>query len=215
MRFRDVYLDPCVPGYPAISSPMWSTNITRVASGAEQANQRWAEPIMSYSLPDAVRSMDIFNALWNHWMVMKGAAHTFPWRDPMDFASVPLDAPNTIPDISMLDQVIGIGDGVTTSFQLIKTYTAGVYSYVRSISKPIVSSVVVAVDGVSNPSFTVNRNNGVLTFISPPAIDDVITAGYLFDVEVRFAADDVMSGIVRSLGVGGFGSIDLIEVRGC
>src|SRR5512145_2109895 len=117
-RFVDVYLDPCVPGYPVLAAPRWSTDIAMADSGAEQANQRWAHPLTRYSLPEAVRTMKVFNAVRNHWLVMRGPAHTWPFRDPLDFASVELTAPNTVPEVSPFDQPLGLGDGFTRTFRM-------------------------------------------------------------------------------------------------
>jgi hypothetical protein len=53
-------------------------------------------------------------------------------------------------------------------------------------------------------------------FASIPRIDDgVITAGFLFDVQVRFESDDAFEGILRTYAIGGFADITLIEVRPC
>jgi len=220
-RFIDVALDDCVPGYPTFSSPRWSTRIVMVDSGAEQVNQRWEHPLHAYTLPEAVREHEVFEAIHDHWLVMRGPVHTFPFRDPLDFASVALARPNTAPTVSGLDQVIGTGDGTTLTYQLTKTYTRGPESYTRKVYHPVVSSVVVTVGGADPLTFSppltwsVDRLTGAITFDAAPDNGDVIRAGYLYDVEVRFESDDAFDGIVRTFGLGGFADINLIEVRPC
>lgn len=220
-RFVDVYISDCVPGYPCFSSPRWSTSITVADSGAEQVNQRWEHPLHRYTLPEAVREQDVFEGIRDHWLVMRGPVYTWPFRDPLDFASVALPAPNTEPVVTGLDQVCGTGDGANKVFQLKKTYTRGLQTYTRDIVHPVVDSVIVRVAGANPATFsppmtyTVSRETGEITFNYAPAPGQVVTAGFLFDVEVRFESDDAFDGIVRTYGLGGFASLVLVEVRPC
>ncbi len=220
-RFLDLYLERCVPGYPCMSSPRWSTSITHSDSGAEQANQRWEHPLHRFTLPEAVRDHDVYEAVRDHWLITRGPLRSFPFRDPLDFASVGLDRPNHVPPLTFTDQVIGSGDGVGVVFQLQKTYTRGLETYTRPIVHPVVSTVIVSVDGV-DPStlftpltWTVDRLTGVVTFSGPPTPGAVVRAGYLYDVEVRFESDESFDGLLRDYGVSGFADLVLIEIRPC
>lgn len=213
MRFIDEYLPDCVASYNCISSPRFSTQIVTVDSGAEQANSRWAEPLRRFQLPEAVRTMEIYNALRDHWLIMKGAFHTFPWRDPMDYASVNITSTD-VPLTSSLDQELGTGDGLSTKFKLIKTYKRGQHSYTRKIALPVVNTIKVAVNGVDNGDYNVTRD-GVVEFNAPPALAAKLTWGGLFDCCVRFESDDTLEGVVRAFNLGGFGSITLIETLRC
>jgi uncharacterized protein (TIGR02217 family) len=220
-RFIDAYLPAEVPGYPCDSAPRFSTTINIADSGAEQANRNWLHPLWRYTLPEAVREWETVELIKSHWLVMGGPAQTWPFRDPMDFASCDLEmVPQiTMPPISALDQIIGIGNGAANSFQLTKTYQSGVAPpYDRPIDLPIVSSVLIAVNGIdvsmSNP-WTVSRPGGVVTFSTAPAGSAVITAGFLFDVEVRFEADDSYASIVHNYNAGGFADLTLLGVRSC
>jgi uncharacterized protein (TIGR02217 family) len=62
---------------------------------------------------------------------------------------------------------------------------------VRPITKPVEGSVKMAVNGVELASggFTVNTLTGVVTVAEAPAEDAAVTAGFLFDVPVRFDID--------------------------
>lgn len=215
--FVDQYLPSAVPGYPCISAPRTKTTIQANASGRERRNQEWEHPLHHYVLPEAIaRKWEIVQALLNFWRVMRGPFHSWPWRDPLDFASRDLVRPNVAPAITMTDQVIGTADGFTDSFQLVKTYSVGGETYEREILLPVLDSVQVAIDGVpvADTDYSVTRPGGVVTFDAPPAAG-VITAGFLFDVEVRFESDDALEGILRAHRAGGFADISLIEVRSC
>jgi uncharacterized protein (TIGR02217 family) len=93
-----------------------------------------------------------------------------------------------------LDQAIGTGDGATASFQLVKIYGGSFAPYVRMIHKPVAGSVRIAVDGLEQTAetdFDVDAATGLVTFRPDkiPAAGAIITAGFLFDVPVRFDTD--------------------------
>lgn len=221
-RFVDVYMPDEVPGYPCHSEPRFSTTIVNVDSGSEQVNRNWKHPLWRFTLPEAVRDWETVEALKAHWLVMGGPAQTWPFQDPTDWASIDLDKVPLIeydPAITMRDQLIGIGDGVTNSFQLIKNYSrTGADDYARPIYLPLLSSVLVSVGGVdvsvTNP-WTVSRPGGVVTFTTAPAAGAAIRAGFFFDVEVRFESDDSFASIVQNFNAGGFADLVLMGVRRC
>lgn len=219
MSFLDMYLPARLLSENAMGAPRWSTTITQSDSGAEQRNQNWVHPMHEYTLPEAVRSPEQYESLKEHWMVTRGPFYSFSWRDPLDFASTRLTRPGKTPPIAMTDQEIGTGDGATTQFQLVKTYTRGTGSYSRRIWLPVVATVVVAVGGVAvadleDPlTFTVSRPGGVVTLSAAPDAGKTVTAGFLFDVQVRFAEDTTLQGVIRNFNATGFSEISLTEVR--
>ena len=218
-RFSDVYVSDKIRGWPCISVPRFSTAITQADSGAEQANRRWQHPLYTYRLPEAIRNHADFEAIRDHWLAMGGPAKTWPWKDPLDFASRALSLPNKSGAVAATDQVIGVGDDVTSSFQLTKRYASGPVTYDRQILLPVVTSVLIAING--NPpgalglTWIVTRPGGVVTFSAPVPIGAVITAGFFFDVEVRFERDDSFEGIAKAYAASGFSDLDLISVRSC
>lgn len=214
-RFFDEYLPPKIPGFPCYSSPRFSTQITGADSGDEQANRRWQHPLRRFTLPEAVRSQDTYEAISAHWLVMGGPAQTWPFRDPLDFGSLALPRPNGTPAPTALDQTIGTGDGVTTQYQLRKTYVRGAKSYVRDIHLPVAASVVVSVNAVvlSASDFAVSRPGGIVTLGTAAGVGQAVKAGYLFDCEVRFEDDGAFDGIVRSWHAAGFADLSFIEAR--
>lgn len=224
--FVDVYAPVCmrVIEKPVVCAPRWSVTINQTAGGNEQRNQNWEHPLWSFSLPEAVREQDHFEPVLAFWMGMGGSFGSFPWRNPVDFASRGLPRPNTAPVVARSDQAVGIGDGFTDSFQLKKTYAYETLTYTRVIHLPIVASVLIEIDGKSadDPThdggaytFTVSRPGGVVTFDRPVAAGLTIRAGFLFDVEARFADDHAFQAVVRTKRLAGFSDVNLEEVRPC
>jgi uncharacterized protein (TIGR02217 family) len=217
MTFFDQYLPAAIPGVGFVSAPRTKTSIQVTAGGNENRNRDWEHPLHRFILPEATRTWAVTRALTLHWRIVHGPWRSFPLRDPLDFASTESTKPNTIPTVTMMDQVIGAGDGFTDRYQLIKTYELGGEDYVRSIYLPVLASVLIAVDGVLVPAseYTVSRPGGEVLFDTPPDAGAEITAGFLFDCEVRFESDDQLEQIMRATKVAGFADITLIEVRRC
>ncbi len=225
--FRDVYLPEQIRGFPFTSSPRFNTTITMVASGSEHRNRNWKHPLHRFQAPEAIKCHEHVEDLRDHWMIMSGPFLTFPFRDPMDFASRRLAAANLAPTIGRADQVIGVGDGFTTRFQLQKKYSRGGFDYYRPIYLPVVATVLVgmnalppeteASDGLPGGPYDVDvtRYGGELVFDHPPDNGVIITAGFLFDVEIRFESDDSMDAIVQAYQVSGFADLGFWEVRHC
>lgn len=227
-RFVDIYLSSRIQGYPAEVGPMTSTQIARVDSGSEQANQRWQDAIRTISIPQGARDMPTVEALKRHWLVMAGPARTWPWRDPTDFATADLLIVNEVPAVSRTDQEFGVGDGITKTFQLRKNYVLDDTSpidpnkvYQRPIHYPVVSTVLIGINGADpavfspHSTWSVTRQGGEVTFNVAPPIGAVLTWGGLFDLQVRFDADDTFKGMMQTFAVAGFADIPLTEVLFC
>ena len=122
-----------------------------------------------------------------------GRTYGFRFRDPLDLKSCVSSQA-----ISALDQPLGIGDGERVDFQLVKG--GGVWSE-RIVSKPVAGSVVVAADGAAAAGFEVDTATGVVTFDAPPAAGAVLTAGFAFDVPVRFDTDRLDMALVGHAAV--------------
>lgn len=225
--FIDQYPPASIMKFGFVSSPRFSTNITAVASGVERRNRNWAHPLHTFAAPEAVECHEHLVALHNMWMTTAGPLHSFAFRDPLDFASRDLIAADYAPPITATDQVLGVADGATREFQIVRRYSFGGESYERVISHPEVATVVVALNALppetDNPvllpggpyAWTVSRETGVISFDKVLTAGIVVTAGYLFDVEARFESDDSYDGIVRSYRVSGHADLVFQEVRPC
>jgi uncharacterized protein (TIGR02217 family) len=110
-----------------------------------------------------------------------------------------------------------VGDGVQTTFALAKTY-GGVHTpYQRPIAKPVAGSVRVAVGGIEQTEgvdFACDSSTGVITFLAghAPGADAAVTAGFLFDVPVRFDTD-YLEVDLTAFAAGAIPKIPLIEIK--
>jgi uncharacterized protein (TIGR02217 family) len=219
--FVDVYAPTCMRSLekPIVAAPRWDTTIQVTAGGNERRNQNWEHPLWSFSLPEAVRHQSHFEDILTFWLALGGPFKSFPWRNPLDLASVDLVRPNTPPTVSHLDQALGTGDGVTRTFQLRKVRSYGGLTYTQDIHLPILSTVLIGDNGSlmggSPIGYEVSRPGGIVTFDTAPLPGHALTSGYLFDTEVRFSDDSAFQGVVRSRRFAGFPDINLEEVRPC
>jgi len=174
----------------ARGGPERQTQIVTLASGREVRNSRWAHSRRRYDAGIGVRGLDALAAVVSFFEERRGRLYGFRWRDRLDWKSCP---PSQEP--AATDQVIGVGDGVTATFQLCKAYGSGLTAYSRTIAKPCDGTVLVALDGVAQAveSFTCDSATGRVTFapgfIPPQAA--VISTGFAFDVPVRFDTDAI------------------------
>lgn len=110
------------------------------------------------------------------------------------------------------DQPLGVGDGVATRFQLVKRYGEGEEALERRITRPVAGSVVVARDGVAVAAGWSLDGSGGVVFDAAPEEGVEVTAGFRFDVPVRFAEDRLAINRATFLA-GEAASVPLIEVR--
>ncbi len=192
----------------ARGGPERRTQIVELASGDEERNASWANSRRRYDAAYGIRRADDLAAVVAFFETRNGRLYGFRWKDWGDYKSC---LPSGMP--APTDQVIGTGDGVTTVFQLVKAYSSGAQTWTRTITKPVSGTVSVALDGIAQASgWSVDTTPGLVTFTIAPASGVVLTAGFEFDVPVRFDTDqlDVTHDIER---LGSITSIPLIEVR--
>ncbi len=192
----------------ARGGPERRTQIVELASGDEERNASWANSRRRYDAAYGIRRADDLAAVVAFFEARNGRLYGFRWKDWADYKSC-------LPSgtLSAMDQVIGTGDGTTTAFQLVKAYASGAQAWNRTITKPVAGTVRVAIDGVEQTSgWSVDTTTGIVSFTTAPAAGATITAGFEFDVPVRFDTDtlDVTLDIER---LGSITSIPLIEVR--
>lgn len=186
----------------ASGGPERRVDVVALGSGREVRNTPWAHGRRRYDIGGAVRTLDELHALIAFFEARCGKLHGFRFRDPFDCKSC---APSLA--VSATDQIIGEGDGLLTSFQLTKAY--GDYS--RPLSKPVIGSVRIAIDGEELDDVAVDASSGVVTFDAAPDDGAIITAGFAFDTPVRFDVDRL------DLQLDGFGAgraiaVPLVEI---
>jgi uncharacterized protein (TIGR02217 family) len=196
--FDDVRF-PLALGREAEVTPELSTAIVTSAGGMEKRNADWAEARTRYDVGPGLRSEADIATLLAFFRARMGPARAFRLTDPFDHASGEEGAAT--------DQAIGVGDGVATAFSLRKHYG----EMARRITRPVAGSVRVAVDGVETHAFSLEPG-GVVALDAAPAKGAVVTAGFNFDVPVRFA-EDRLTVNRATFCAGAAPSVPLVEVR--
>lgn len=192
----------------ARGGPKRSTQVVELASGDEERNASWANSRRVYDVAYGIRKSDDLAAVVAFFEARNGKLYGFRFKDWADYKSC---LPSQIS--APTDQAVGTGDGATVDFQLVKSYASGGVSWVRKITKPVTGTVRIAVGGIEAASgWTVDTTTGIVTFDAAPGAGAVITAGFQFDVPVRFDTDE-LSVTLDIERLGSIESIPLIEVR--
>jgi len=189
--------------------PVRRTDIVTLSSGREHRNSRWAQSRRRYDAGLGVRTIDALHSVIAFFEERRGRLIGFRFRDRTDWRSGP---PSKEP--TPLDQRIGTGDGATASFQLVKTYGSSFAPYQRPIAKPAGGTVRVALNGVEQAVgsvFNCDPTTGIVTFTAPPPAGAIVTAGYVFDVPVRFDTDELDIDL-SAFDAGEIPKIPLIEI---
>ncbi|HEY4773977.1 MAG TPA: DUF2460 domain-containing protein [Xanthobacteraceae bacterium] len=191
--------------------PERRTDVVTLGSGREERNARWVHSRRRYDAGYGVKTLEALAAVVAFFEERRGRLHGFRWRDRLDHSSA---TPGVA--ITPLDQVIGNGDGATAAFQLVKTYGGAYAPYARPIAKPV-APVRVAVDGgevAEGTAFTCDITTGLVTFLAGyiPAVGAAVTAGFLFDVPVRFDTD-YLEVDLAAFAAGAIPKIPLVEIK--
>lgn len=209
MVFHEVRFPPNL-SFGSVGGPERRTEIVALQNGHEERNTPWAHSRRRYDAGVGLRSLDDLEALIAFFEARRGQLHGFRWKDWSDYKSCP-PSRKTGP----LDQPLGQGDGYRTVFDLVKTYRSGAQDYVRPVAKPVLGSVTVAVaedPKVEGEEFTVDPATGEITFAVAPPLGARISAGFEFDVPVRFDTDRIQIS-VASFQAGDVPGVPVVEVR--
>ena len=209
MNFHDVRFPPSL-SFGSVGGPQRRTDVVTLANGFEERNTPWAHSRRVFDAGLGMRSIDDVQALTAFFEARYGQMYGFRWKDWADFKSC-----GSSLTVAFDDQVIGFGDGVQTDFQLIKTYASGGHSYLRPITKPVQGSVRVGVEQdelQEAVDYEIDTATGIVRFGNAPDRDMVVSAGYEFDVPVRFDTDRILVS-VASFQAGQVPNVPVIEVR--
>jgi len=204
MSFHEIRF-PTAIAFHSTGGPERKTEIVTLGSGFEERNAVWANSRRRYDVGYGVKTLDDLHSVIAFFEARMARLYGFRLKDFADFKSC---APGV--NVSALDQAIGTGDGTTKVFALSKTYASGPSSWTRAIKKPVSGTVLAAVNGTTvTPS--VDTTTGLVTFVTAPAPGAAITAGFEFDVPVRFDAD-ALSINLSDFAAGDIPSIPLVEI---
>ncbi|MDB5685361.1 MAG: hypothetical protein JWM75_3059 [Sphingomonas bacterium] len=204
--FDDVSF-PIALGREASVEPAFSTAIVTTAAGHEQRNADWSNARLRFDAGPGVRSEADIQTLIGFFRARRGAAKGFRFRDPFDDSSSGMTD-----DPGIGDQLVGVGDGVRTRFELTKHYGEGADAQRRRITRPVPGSVRVAIDGGERHAGWTLESGGIVAFYEAPGDGVGVTAGYRFDVPVRFA-EDRLEVSRAGFAAGEAPTVPLIEIR--
>lgn len=202
---------PLAVALRATGGPERRTEIVALGSGREVRNARWADSRRRWDAGSGVLSLDDLQAVVAFFEARRGRLHGFLFRDPLDDRSGPPGAPPT-----PLDQPLATGDGATARFPLVKTYGGPLRPWTRPITRPIVDTVRIAVDGEEKTrevDFTVSGTDGGVTFLAGeiPPLGAAVTAGFRFRVPARFDTDEIRVDLTAFLA-GAIPTIPIVEL---
>jgi uncharacterized protein (TIGR02217 family) len=209
MAFHDVRF-PASLSFGSVGGPERRTEIVTLQNGFEERNSPWAHSRRRYDAGLGLRSLDDVAALIAFFEARQGQLHAFRWKDWGDYKSC---LPNAA--VTPYDQILGAGDGQRRTFQLVKAYASGGHVYLRPITKPVSGTVKVALSGdplQEAVDFDIDLLTGIVTLAAAPEVGAEITAGFEFDVPVRFDTDRIQMS-VASFRAGDVPNVPVVEVR--
>ena len=209
MSFHEVRF-PAALSFGSVGGPERRTEIVALSNGFEERNAPWAESRRRYDAGLSLRSLDDLSELIAFFEARKGQLFAFRWKDWADYKSCLPSA-----QVAYDDQIVALGDGASTSFQLTKRYQSGTGAAIRRIAKPVSGTVRIGLQGdeqVEGVHYVVDAATGLVTFQTAPALGEQVTAGYEFDVPVRFDTDRIMVS-VASFQAGDVPQVPVVEVR--
>ena len=209
MAFHEIRF-PADLSFGSMGGPERRTEIVALTNGFEERNSPWAHSRRRYDAGVGLRSLDDMAALIAFFEARAGQLHGFRWKDWADCKSC---APSGV--VGPGDQLIGTGDGLRVEFGLRKLYRSGSEGYLRPITKPVAGTVRVAVGGVERfegQDYDLDHATGVVVLRRAPMMEAPVTAGFEFDVPVRFDTDRIAVS-VASFQAGDVPQVPVVELR--
>lgn len=209
MAFHEVRF-PADLSFGSVGGPERRTEVVTLANGHEERNTPWAHARRRYDAGLGMRSLDDIAALIAFFEARAGQLHGFRWKDWSDWKT---GLPSGVPAFD--DVELGRGDGAARAVALRKSYVSGGVAYHRPIAKPVAGSVRIGIDGQElreGVHYAVDTATGIVTFTEPPEAGLRITAGFEFDVPVRFDTDRIATS-VASFQAGEVPDVPVVELR--
>lgn len=212
MAFIETPRFPDNISYGSVGGPKYNTTLVIVDSGREYANINWNNARHEFNAAMGVRSTSELSDLIRFFHNCKGRAHHFRYKNWLDYKSCDVEDV-----ITPLDQIFGVGNGTLKDFQLVKNYTLyeiQELSYVYTVKKPVPNTIVVAIDGITkikDIDYTIDYTTGIVTFITAPSSNSILTWGGEFDIPCRFDIDELQ--VSLDFYQHGSTNIPIVEVR--
>lgn len=156
---------PSLPGitFPAKRTSQWASTKHNSLSGKRVRTSYYSYPTWLYEVQfnflrtDA--SLQEWQSLAGFINALNGAAGAFLYND--------------VDDNTATTQVFGVGDGTTTTFQLVRSLG----SFVEPVFAPDTPIPTVAVNGVPTSAYTLSTTGSVIFNSAPPAGQSVSWTG--------------------------------------
>ena len=209
MNFHEVRF-PAALSVGSSGGPERRTEIVTLSNGFEERNSPWAHSRRRYDAGLGVRSLDDLAEVVAFFEARHGQLYGFRWKDWTDCKSC---APSASP--SMLDQVLGSRRRGADGLRAAQDLCLGGAVLRAADQQAGEGSVRVAVGGVpaeQGGDFAVDHATGVVRWRRRRRRGALVTAGFEFDVPVRFDTDRI-SASLAGFAAGEIPSIPVVEVR--
>jgi uncharacterized protein (TIGR02217 family) len=177
MSFHDVRF-PIDLSFGFSGGPAFDVDITKTKAGIEQRNLNKEFPQATYTAPYNNRDDEGYGRILDFYYARNGKAYGFRYKDWRDYLA--------------RSQLVGMYTGSSNQFQLKKVYGDEANTYTRIITKPVIGTLIIYVNGNLIMNWNCNYLTGIVTIpgltgtVSQP---DKIYADFEFDVSVRFDND--------------------------
>lgn len=133
--------------------------------------------------------------------IVKGRYSTFRFKDWSDY--------------KVINQLIDSYNGLN-NFQLKKTYSINLLDntqvfYTKNITKPVKDKVKIYINSIETTNFTMDYNTGIFNINNTLSENDIISADFEFDINVRFFSDELRI-VNKTKNISEIKDLKLIEV---
>ncbi len=224
MAHDDTIIFPNTLVYGGTTGPRSKTNVVHNAGGFRKTNRIWSQYLRRFNITHGPKRPQVAAHILAIWETIGGPAGSFLGTDPNDWNSTEGNMGSlglgaiTKDDQPMQNTVDGtfVGDGSTTTFQLIKQRTEGVQTHNRIINKPRATPTpLVAFDAVLKATpgdYSIDFATGIMTTTSPLGVDVEPTWGAAFYIPLAFVGDELDQQVI-TFDLSGFPVLELVEVR--
>ena len=205
MAFDEVQF-PTSQDWGFTGGPKFKTTVFISKGGHEQRNEDWSTTRGEYRVGYGLEEPADWEALAVFFRARNGRSRGFRFKDWNDFrADMSETASNGIA-FGKDDVTQNVQNSANVTFQLTKAYTSGSVTHVRTIAKPIITTIQFWLDTGGGPTeftrvasspaaseFSVASATGLITLnaANAPAVSDDLYWDGEFDVPVRFDTDQM------------------------
>jgi uncharacterized protein (TIGR02217 family) len=176
-----------------VKNPTFSTEIQESLAGREVRVQNFQNPVWEFTLSYEYLLNDPKSRDENEQTPLETLVGFFLARGGQfdDFLLNETDLTGRLEDSVYSGQPIGVGDGVTKSFQLVRN----IGGFMEAVQNPMNQTATVYLNGVAKLQGTdYSIASGLVTFSAAPAAGVSITADFVFLYRVRFHTGTSRSG---------------------